>query len=137
MEDGPLKTILTGILIAVVIAVIVAIVGLRAFYGLSTLSQVTVVNRSVETISEARLRQADRETTLGRIEPGQMRSADFMPREGSLTLTVTFSSGRTLSAENVGYVAPGIPVTVFFNVTDDTVALLDVVKRNTGTYSKR
>jgi hypothetical protein len=46
-------------------------------------------------------------------------------------------SGRTLSADNVGYVAPAIPVTAFFNVTDDEVALQNVVKRNPSNYSKR
>lgn len=133
MEDGRTRAVLIGVIVA---AVLVA-VGLRMFYGFNTLSQITLINRSAETISDARLRQGDRETTLGRIEPGDMRSADFIAREGSLTLTVTFSSGRTLSADDVGYVTPGIPMTVFFNVTDDKVALLDVVNRKTGTYSKR
>lgn len=133
MEDGRASAVLIGIVVAAILGIFV----LRTFYGVGTLSQVTLINRSVETINEARLRQGDRETTLGRIEPGDMRSADFIARERSLTLTVRFSSGRTLSAENVGYVTPGIPMTVFFNVTDDKVALLDIVNRKPGTYSKR
>lgn len=133
MEDGRASAVLIGIVVAAILGIFV----LRTFYGVGTLSQVTLINRSVETISEARLRQGDRETALGPIKPGHMRSADFIAREGSLTLTVTFDSGRTLSADNVGYVTPGIPMTVFFNVADDKVALLDIVNRKPGTYSKR
>jgi hypothetical protein len=126
MEVGRIEAVLIGVIL------VVGLVGAGAstFYSVGSLSRITLINRSVETISGARLRQGDRETTLGQIEPGQMRSADFMPQAGSLTLAVTFNSGRTLSADDVGYVAPGTAVTVFFNVTDDKVALLDIVKRN-------
>ncbi len=126
MEGGLAEKILAGI----VIVAFVAAIGARTFYNVGTLSQVTLINRSAETIDSARLRQGDRKTTLGQIEPGDMRSVDFFAQPGTLTLTVTFRSGRTLSADDVGYVAFATPVTVFFNVTDDKVALLYVVKRN-------
>jgi hypothetical protein len=126
MEDGRTRTVLIGIALVAFLAAF----GANTFYGFSTHSQVTLINRSAETISSARLRQGDRETGLGRIEPGDMRSADFIARGGSLTLTVTFISGRTLSANDVGYVAPNTAVTVFFNVTDDKLALQSIVKRN-------
>jgi len=125
------------LLIGIVLVAFVAAVGARAFYNDGRLSHVTLINRSAETIDSARLRQGDREATVGQIEPSQMRSADFIAHTGSLSLTVTFSSGRILSATDVGYIAPATSVTVFFNVTDDKVALLEMVARNPSNYSKR
>jgi hypothetical protein len=134
MEMGRVEAVVIG----VVIVAFIAAAGASTFYGSRAHSQVTLANRSVEAISHVQLRQGDRETTLGQIEPGDMRSADFMSRVGPLTLTVTFSSGRTLSADDVGYVAPATPVTVFFNITDDKIALVYVVNRNPSSgYSKR
>lgn len=126
-----------GILIGVVLAIMIALAGARIFYGVGLSSQVTLINRSAETIGEARLSQGDRVTTLVQIEPGQMRSADFIAREGSLTLSVTFTSGRTLSADNVGYVTASIPVTVRFDIAGDKVALLHIIHRSPNSYSKR
>jgi hypothetical protein len=117
-------------LIGVVVAIFAAISLARVFYGVGLPSQVTIVNHASETIADARLRQGDRETKLASIEPGQMRSADFIAREGSLTLTVTFSSGRTVSADNVGYTVAAIPVIVRFAVDGDKVALIDITNRN-------
>lgn len=75
------------------------------------------------------MRQIGNEINLNAIEPGESRSASFFSREGALTLAVTFDSGDTLSAQNVGYLAPGLPVIVTFDVTDDKVALRNIVRR--------
>lgn len=113
---------------------VVALIGLgvvaKTFNGIGSPSQITLVNRSAETVAEAHLRQGDQETKLGSIEPGRMRSADFITREGSLTLTVRFGSGRTISANNVGYTVAAIPVIVYFTVDDNKVELLDITNSN-------
>jgi hypothetical protein len=126
VENGWTRSILIG----AVVAIIIAITGARYFLGVGLPSQITLINRSAETVRDARLKQGDRETTLGQIEPGQMRSADFVAGEGSLTLTVTFASGRTISADNVGYTVAAIPVIVRFTVDGDKVELLDITNRN-------
>ena len=107
----------------------------RVFFGFSEgVSQFTLINASVETVSEAQLKQGDRELALGggTIEPGQTRTTDFVSHYGSLTLVVKFASGRSMSADNVGYVAAGAPVIVTFEVTDNRVALLTIAKRREG-----
>lgn len=129
------RTVLIGLAIVAVFAVAI---GARTYFGFrTTLSRLTLINRSQEAVSDARMRQDDRETALGAIGPGQRGSTDFIAREGSLTLVVKFSSGRTLSAENVGYLAGGLPATVFFEVTDNDVRLLSIVSRNANPYSGR
>lgn len=133
MDLSRAREVLAG---AIAVAILAALVA-SAYFGVAPRSEITLINRSVETISEARLKQGDRETVLGPVEPGRMRSADFVAREGSLTLVVTLESGRTLSAVNVGYIAPALPATVFFNVTEDKVALLYIVNRKPSNYSKR
>ena len=134
MENGWTRAVLIG----VAVAALLAAAGARTFFHLYLVpSQITLINRSNEPVSDARLRQRNEEIALGPIEPGHMRSADFIAREGSLTLAVTFGSGRTVSTDNVGYLAAGIPVTVIFEVSDNKVALLNVVKRNSSPYSNR
>jgi hypothetical protein len=124
------RTVLVGFVIAVLV-VIAAFAS--ALFGVSTLpSQLTLINRSAATVSEARLRQGDRELAVGAIEPGRIRTTDFISRNGSLTLAVRFSSGHSVSADNIGYLAAGTPVIVVFEVTDNKVALLTITKRRIG-----
>lgn len=121
------KTILTG-----VVLVAFLVVGTFAgtyFTNRQLPSELTIVNRTSRTITSARMRQIGNEINLNAIEPGESRSASFFSREGALTLAVTFDSGDTLSAQNVGYLAPGLPVVVTFDVTDDKVALRNIVRR--------
>lgn len=98
-------------------------------------SELTMVNRSSRTITSARMKQTGSELTLKKIEPGESRSVDFASREGPLTLAVTFNSGHSLSSQKVGYLAPGLPVTVTFDVTDDKVSLRNIVRRKSNPQS--
>ncbi|NOT39688.1 MAG: hypothetical protein HOP13_04270 [Alphaproteobacteria bacterium] len=104
-----------------------------ALFGVSVQpSQLTIVNRSAEMVSEARLLQGGRELAVTTMEPGQIRTTDFVSRNGSLTLTVKFNSGRSASANDVGYLAAGNPVTVTFAITGDKVTLLTITKNRIG-----
>lgn len=125
------KTVLVGL---VIVGLFVVAAYSRIFFGFpGTLSQLTLINHSAERISEALLRQSDRELALGgAIEPGQIRTTDFVSRDGRLTLVVKVSSGRSLSADDIGYLAADVPVIVTFEVTDDRVALLTLTKRREG-----
>lgn len=127
------KTILTCIAVAAVAVVELYFQTSHRFRDMP--SELTMVNRSSRTIASARIRQTGNELTLKKIEPGESRSADFVSREGPLTLAVTFNSGDSLSSQNVGYLAPGLPVTVTFDVTDDKVALRNIVRRKSNPQS--
>ena len=128
-----------AIVIGLVLATIAVFGNLAKFqYGLQSVpSQLTVINNSAETVSEVRMRQGDRETPLGAIDPGQSQSTDFFSREGSLTIVATFGSGRTVMADRVGYLAAGIPVIVIFDVRDDEVTLVSIQSRTGSPYSHR
>lgn len=107
-------------------------------FGVSTqTSQLTLINRAAETISEARLRQGGRNLAQIAVEPGQIRSTDFISRNGPLTLVVKFASGRSISADDVGYLAGGMPVIVTFQITDNKVALLTIAKPNWSSSGRR
>lgn len=107
----------------------------RILYGIPAgVSQLTLINGSAETIDEATLRQGDSELAFGAVATGHNRSTDFFSHQGPVTLVVKFNSGRTMSADSVGYLPAGIPVVVTFEVTDNEVALLTVVKRRTGRH---
>jgi hypothetical protein len=95
-------------------------------------SQLMLVNRSSETVSEARLLQGNRELAVTTIEPGQIRTTDFISRNGSLTLAVKFNSGHSVSTNDVGYLAAGNPVIVTFTITSEKVTLLTITKRRIG-----
>ncbi len=121
------KTILACIAIGVF-----AVAGLFAqtyFRTNPATSQITLVNRTSETISEAKMRQEGIELALGSIEPGGTRSVDFISREGPVTVVVKFKSGHAIWADKVGYLAAGLPVIVVFDVLSETVALRAVTKR--------
>lgn len=123
------KAVLVGLLF---VAVLVAATYLRMSHGIGGLSQVTIVNRSAETLVETRLQQGDRQTRIDNIEPGRIRTADFIPRDGWFTLVVKYASGRSLSAANAGFLAADAPVIATFEVTNDKVALLSLSKRKSG-----
>ena len=124
------------------VLVLVAFVAAAAFAAYSKIffgvpSQFTLINHAAETVSEARLMQGDHELAVVAVEHGRIRTTDFIAREGSLTLRVKFNSGRSLSADSVGYVAAGMPVVVVFEVNDDKVALLTVTQLNPNSASGR
>lgn len=124
------QTVFVGVLVAVLV-----VVGTfaSALFGASTLpSQLMLVNRSTEMVSEARLLQGDRELAATTIEPGQIRTNDFVSRNGSLTLTVKFNSGRSVSANDFTYLVAGNPVTITIEITSEKVTLLTITKRRTG-----
>ncbi len=126
------RTVLVGLVIVGLFAIATYS---RVFVAVS--SQLTLINRSAETVSEAQLKQGDRELALGAVEPRQIRTTDFVSRDGWLTLVVKFSSGRSVSADNVVYLAVDVPVIVVFEVTDNKVALLTVTKRSTSPSRQR
>ena len=121
------KTILTGI--GLVAILVIGTYAGTSFKVRQLPSELTVVNRTSGTITSARMRQTGSEFTLKKIEPGESRSVDFVSREGPLTLAVTFNSGDSLSSQNLGYLTPGLPVIVTFDVTDDKVALRNIIRR--------
>jgi hypothetical protein len=129
------KTI--SVMIVIVAVMVVGLFAQTYFrYGVRQ-SQLTLVNRSSEAIRSARMTQGDSELVLEKIEPGESRSADFASHEGPITLVVTFRSGNFVSANKVGYLAAGLPVTVTFDITDSKVALRGIVKHKLNPQSYR
>ena len=128
MDQDWAKTIIIGV---AVVALLVAGMVAKVYFGIhTTANHITVLNHADELISDARLKYDDRELALGAIDRGGRQSADFIiSHEGSVTLTVQFSSGRSVSADNVGYVTPGMPMTLIFHVTDDKVLLAASLSR--------
>lgn len=125
------RTILVGL---VIVGSFLVAAYLRIGLGFpGTLSQFTLINHSSETVSETRLMQGGRELTVGgAIDPGQIRTTDFISHDGQLTLVVTLGTERSVSATDVGYLSATVPVTVTFEVTDNKVTLLTITKRREG-----
>lgn len=118
-------------ILAVIVALCLVTMIARVEYGFYSPSHITVINRSDEPVSDARLKHGERELVVGAIGPGQSQSADFIiSHEGSLALLVKFSSGQSVSADGFGYVTPGMPVTVIANLTEGRALLVTVMNVN-------